>query len=129
MPIIEFTPRAAQLQHKVAILRERMRLMEQVRDQVKAQPDERVSLTDRDSRSMMSQAKGTGLVGYNVQTAVEANGAHRPQNDRQADPTHGLDGQSRGWRAFSHLLNVARRQSPDILLRGAAARQGNPPDK
>ena len=30
-----------------------------------------VSLTDPDSRSMASQGKGTGIVGYNVQTAVE----------------------------------------------------------
>jgi len=30
-----------------------------------------VSLTDPDARSMVSQGKGTGIVGYNVQTAVE----------------------------------------------------------
>jgi hypothetical protein len=30
-----------------------------------------VSLTDPDSRSMASQGKGTGIVGYNVQTAVD----------------------------------------------------------
>jgi hypothetical protein len=30
-----------------------------------------VSLTDPDARSMASQGKGTGIVGYNVQTAVE----------------------------------------------------------
>ena len=33
----------------------------------------RAALADRpDARSMMSQAKGTGVVGYNVQTAVDA---------------------------------------------------------
>lgn len=36
------------------------------------EPDEQLSLTDPDARSMMSQAKGTGLVGYNMQTAVDA---------------------------------------------------------
>ena len=31
-----------------------------------------MSLTDPDARSMASQGKGSGIVGYNVQTAVEA---------------------------------------------------------
>jgi hypothetical protein len=60
------------LQHKVAILRAQTRRMDRMREQVKAQSDEQLSLTDPDSRSMMLQAKGTGVVGYNVQTAVEA---------------------------------------------------------
>jgi hypothetical protein len=34
-------------------------------------PGKQISLTDPDSRSMMSQAKGTGVVGYNVQVAVD----------------------------------------------------------
>ncbi len=42
-----------------------------MKDRLKNEPDEQLSLTDPDARSMMSQAKGTGLVGYNVQTAVD----------------------------------------------------------
>jgi hypothetical protein len=38
---------------------------------MEAAPDRQVSLTDPDARSMASQGKGTGVVGYNVQTAVE----------------------------------------------------------
>ncbi|MGE8165986.1 hypothetical protein ACQKRQ_38325 [Paraburkholderia sp. NPDC080076] len=34
-------------------------------------PEKQVSLTDPDSGSMISQAKGTGVVGYNVQVAVD----------------------------------------------------------
>jgi hypothetical protein len=49
-----------------------MRRMYQVCEQLKQEPDEQVSLTDPDSRSMISQAKGTGVVGYNVQAAVDA---------------------------------------------------------
>jgi hypothetical protein len=60
------------VQHKVAILRAQMRRMDRMREQVNAQPDEQLSLTDPDSRSMMLQAKGTGVVGCNVHTAVEA---------------------------------------------------------
>ncbi|MGN5479629.1 transposase [Cupriavidus basilensis] len=39
---------------------------------MKSEPDEQLSLTDPDARSMISRAKGTGVVGYNVQTAVDA---------------------------------------------------------
>ena len=42
-----------------------------MKERLKSEPDEQLSLTDPDSRSMKSQAKGTGVVGYNVQTAVD----------------------------------------------------------
>jgi transposase len=35
-------------------------------------PDQQVSLTDPDARSMATSGRGTGMVGYNVQTAVDA---------------------------------------------------------
>ena len=34
--------------------------------------DQQVSLTDPDARSMATSGRGTGMVGYNVQTAVDA---------------------------------------------------------
>jgi len=46
--------------------------MDSVREELKQQPDQQISLTDSDSRSMISQAKGTGMVGYNVQAVVDA---------------------------------------------------------
>jgi hypothetical protein len=36
-----------------------------------ASPDQQVSLTDPDSRSMATSGRGSGVVGYNVQVAVE----------------------------------------------------------
>jgi len=45
--------------------------MSQIEKQLAQQPESQISLTDPDSRSMMSQAKGTGVVGYNVQVAVD----------------------------------------------------------
>lgn len=48
-----------------------MRRMDDLSEQIEQQPDKQISLTDPDSRSMMSQAKGTGVVGYNVQVAVD----------------------------------------------------------
>ena len=39
---------------------------------MKAKPDQQISLTDPDSRSMATSGRGSGVVGYNVQVAVEA---------------------------------------------------------
>jgi len=72
MPLLEFGPRSAHLKDKLSALRKQMRRMDGMKERLKAEPDEQLSLTDPDARSMMSQAKGTGLVGYNVQTAVDA---------------------------------------------------------
>ena len=60
------------LQEKIRKLREQMQQLDGMKEQLKSLPDGQISLTDPDARSMMSQAKGSGLVGYNVQTAVDA---------------------------------------------------------
>jgi hypothetical protein len=49
-----------------------MRQLDEAKEQLKHEPDGQRSTTDPDARSMISQAKGSGLVGYNVQTAVDA---------------------------------------------------------
>jgi len=36
-----------------------------------AAPDEQISLRDPDARSMATSGRGTGMVGYNVQAAVD----------------------------------------------------------
>jgi len=68
----EVESKTQRLREKIAILREQMRRMDSVREELKQQPDQQISLTDSDSRSMISQAKGTGMVGYNVQAVVDA---------------------------------------------------------
>ena len=42
-----------------------------IAEQLKDTADGQISLTDPDARSMATRGKGTGLVGYNVQTAVD----------------------------------------------------------
>ena len=59
------------LREKINTLRQQMRRMDAIREVLKHQPDEQLSQTDPDARSMISQAKGSGLVGYNVQAAVD----------------------------------------------------------
>ena len=49
-----------------------MQHLKEIGQQVEAAPDKQVSLTDPDARSMATSGKGTGIVGYNVQTAVDA---------------------------------------------------------
>jgi len=68
----EVEAKTKRLREKIATLRGQMKRMDQIRDDLKRQSDEQLSLTDPDSRSMISQAKGTGVVGYNVQAAVDA---------------------------------------------------------
>jgi len=57
------------LQHKIAALKEQMQRLKEIEVQLKAAPDGQISLTDPDARSM--KTRGTGVVGYNVQTAVD----------------------------------------------------------
>jgi transposase len=62
--------KAAHLQDKIAVLKEEMQRLKKLEVQVLDAPDKQVSLTDPDARSM--KTRGNGIVGYNVQTAVEA---------------------------------------------------------
>ena len=47
------------------------RQLEAYEKQMLASPDQQISLTDPDSRSMATSGRGSGIVGYNVQVAVE----------------------------------------------------------
>jgi transposase len=68
----EMEAKTERLQDKIKKLREQMRQLDKTKEQLKHEPDGQRSTTDPDSRSMNSQAKGSGLVGYNVQAAVDA---------------------------------------------------------
>jgi hypothetical protein len=48
-----------------------MEKLNAIEKQMLASPDEQISLTDPDSRSMATSGRGSGVVGYNVQTAVD----------------------------------------------------------
>jgi len=57
------------LKEKIAALEEEMDRLKKLEVRMREAPDEQLSLTDPDARSMKS--RGAGVVGYNVQTAVD----------------------------------------------------------
>ena len=60
------------LKDKITLLRRQMEALRVMEAQVAASPDRQVSLTDPDARSMATSGRGSGIVGYNVQSAVDA---------------------------------------------------------
>ena len=63
--------RTAHLQEKLGKLKKQMQYLREIEQQLKQQPDKQLSQTDPDARSMATSGRGTGMVGYNVQTAVD----------------------------------------------------------
>ena len=59
------------LKEKIAKLEEEMAKLAAIEKRMLAAPDQQVSLTDPDSRSMATSGRGSGVVGYNVQVAVD----------------------------------------------------------
>jgi transposase len=64
--------RSVRVKDKIAALRDQMRSFKALEPVLQAAPDQQVSLTDPDARSMATSGRGSGMVGYNVQTAVDA---------------------------------------------------------
>ena len=63
--------KTTRLQEKIERLKEEMKRLGSLKVQMLATPDQQISLTDPDARSMATSGRGSGVVGYNVQTAVD----------------------------------------------------------
>ena len=63
--------KTSRLKEKIAKLKEQMQRLEILKVQMLAAPDQQISLTDPDARSMATSGRGSGVVGYNVQVAVD----------------------------------------------------------
>src|SRR5579864_615314 len=61
----------SRLKDKITAVKAQMQRLKQIGQQLQEAPDGQVSLTDPDARSMATSGRGTGTVGYNVQTAVD----------------------------------------------------------
>ena len=70
-PSEAITSRVTRLKEKIGKLKEEMARLKALEKQMLATADEQISLTDPDARSMATSGRGSGVVGYNVQAAVE----------------------------------------------------------
>ena len=62
----------SRLKDKITGIKAQMQRLNEIERQLQEAPDQQISLTDPDARSMATSGRGTGIVGYNVQTAVDA---------------------------------------------------------
>jgi Transposase DDE domain len=63
--------KTTRLREKIAKLGDELRRLTELEARMLASPDQQISLTDPDARSMATSGRGSGVVGYNVQVAVE----------------------------------------------------------
>src|SRR3977135_1235970 len=71
-PTEALAAKVTRLTEKLTKLKEEMGKLAVYEKQMLASPDQQISLTDPDSRSMATSGRGSGVVGYNVQVAVDA---------------------------------------------------------
>ena len=64
--------KTARLKEKIERLKQEMARLQGLDAMMRATPDQQISLTDPDARSMATSGRGSGVVGYNVQAAVDA---------------------------------------------------------
>jgi transposase len=65
------TLKKERIKEKLEKLKSEMAKLAAIERQMLAAPDQQISLTDPDSRSMATSGRGSGVVGYNVQVAVD----------------------------------------------------------
>src|SRR5260370_3188900 len=70
-PSLARTTKPPRLKEKIAKLKEEMQRLHALEARMLATPDQQISLTDPDARSMATSGRGSGVVGYNVQVAVD----------------------------------------------------------
>jgi len=70
-PSLAQTMKTTRLAEKIERLKEEMARLEALEAERRERPDRQISLTDPDARSMATAGRGSGTVGYNVQTAVD----------------------------------------------------------
>ena len=70
-PSETITLKKTHLKEKLEKLKSEMAKLAAIEEQMLAAPGQQISLTDPDSRSMATSGRGSGVVGYNVQTAVD----------------------------------------------------------
>jgi transposase len=70
-PSLARTTKSDRLKDKIATLKQEMQRLQELEARMLATPEKQISLTDPDARSMATSGRGSGMVGYNVQAAVD----------------------------------------------------------
>jgi len=70
-PSEDLAAKTAHLKENLVKLESEMQRLAAMERLMLASPDQQISLTDPDSRSMATSGRGSGVVGYNVQVAVD----------------------------------------------------------
>ncbi len=125
--------KTARLEDKIAALKQEMARLKKLERQLQKAPDKQLSLTDPDARSMKS--RGNGIVGYNVQTAVEAEHhlivAHEVTNkgsDRdQLSPMAEQAGEAMDTEALTVIADTGYYKCEELLSCDAAGITANVP--
>jgi transposase len=122
-PSEALSAKTAHLKEKLAKLADELQRLKAIEKEMLASPDQQISLTDPDSRSMATSGRGSGVVGYNVQIAVDTEHhlivTHEVTNtgsDRSQLASIAL--QAKDVLGAEHLAAVADRgyfNSPEIL--------------
>ena len=115
--------RTAHLKEKLAKLASELQRLKAIEKEMLASPDQQISLTDPDSRSMATSGRGSGVVGYNVQVAVDTQHhlivAHEVTNSgSDRSQLANIASQAKDVLGAEHLDAVADRgyfNSPEIL--------------
>jgi len=71
-PPVVLPERVTRLKEKIAKIKEQMHGLDEIEQQLQTSHERQISLTDPDARSMATSRLGSAVVGYNVQTAVDA---------------------------------------------------------
>ena len=92
--------KTSRLKEKIETLKQQMRRLEGLKVEMLAAPDQQISLTDPDARSMATSGRGSGVVGYNVQVAVDT--------EHHLIVTHEVTNDGTDRSQLSHMANKTK---------------------
>ena len=97
-------------QHPLLVFRRSLAFGQIIKVEMLATPDQQISLTDPDARSMATSGRGSGVVGYNVQIAVEA--------EHHLIVTHEVTNEGSDRSQLSHVAKETKAtlETPHLLL-------------